>query len=303
MSEGLTAYDFVQQVYYAQEKVILDFWPGDDKFKEVLFEANLILQELQNAEDWTWLREQVVLGPCYHVPNEIPEFQLPDWVYKPSTLYHDGLKLHPIRHGHRWGTNGYDEAHYIDVPFASAGNNRNIRNRVHEGHGTVNAPGLKLQAIKMGNLITFNRPPLPHEERCVAVLDVQKRIEKFHVCNEECEIITEVEERAKDGQWIVRPINPVCASQCEIETKRSADGVKHIVAVRPKLYLTEIPDPNYVVMATAARHAEGSPPALARVASLNDAALKILSAMRQNDAASTESDYADWEPLGFVEVI
>ena len=65
MSEGLTTYDFVQQVYYAQEKVILDFWPDDDKFKEVLFEANLILQELQNSEDWTWLREQLVLGPCF----------------------------------------------------------------------------------------------------------------------------------------------------------------------------------------------------------------------------------------------
>ena len=50
MSEGIRPYDFVQQVYYAQEKVILDFWPDDDKYKEVLFEANLILQELHTWE-------------------------------------------------------------------------------------------------------------------------------------------------------------------------------------------------------------------------------------------------------------
>ena len=50
-SQGLTTYDFVQQVYYAQEKTILDFWPEDDKFREVLMEANLVLQELQNSED------------------------------------------------------------------------------------------------------------------------------------------------------------------------------------------------------------------------------------------------------------
>ena len=67
--------------------------------------------------------------------------------------------------------------------------------------------------------------------------------------------------------------------------------------------LTEIPDPNYVIMATAARHAEGSPPALARVAGLQDAALKIMSAMRQNDASATDADYQDWQPLGYVEVI
>ena len=43
MSEGLTAYDLVQQVYYVQEKVILDFLPSDDKFMEVVMEANLVL--------------------------------------------------------------------------------------------------------------------------------------------------------------------------------------------------------------------------------------------------------------------
>ena len=58
-----------------------------------------------------------------------------------------------------------------------------------------------------------------------------------------------------------------------------------------------------MVMATAARHAEGSPPALARVAGLQDAAMKIMSAMRQNDASATDADYQDWEKPGYIEVL
>ena len=49
MSFGLTPYEFVQQVYYAQEKVILDFRPDDDKYKEVL-------KLLKNAEAMTSLQ-------------------------------------------------------------------------------------------------------------------------------------------------------------------------------------------------------------------------------------------------------
>ena len=47
MSFGLTPYDFVQQVYYVQEGVILDYWPSDDKYKEIIMQGNLILEELQ----------------------------------------------------------------------------------------------------------------------------------------------------------------------------------------------------------------------------------------------------------------
>ena len=59
MSLGLTPYEFVQQVFYVQEKVLLDFHPDDDVYKEVLTEANLVLQELQKEEDWLWLRDTV----------------------------------------------------------------------------------------------------------------------------------------------------------------------------------------------------------------------------------------------------
>lgn len=280
MSEGIRPYDFVQQVYYAQEKVILDFWPDDDKYKEVLFEANMVLQELQNVEDWTWLRDQLELGPCWHHRNEIPEFDLPSWVYKPSTLNHDTVKLHfpsPLRHG------GYDRYHFIPVPLVSAGDNRKINDIAVDGLSNVHIPDLRLKAVRIGDTITFNRPLTPRESGCIAVLDVQRRITQFHICNEFCKGVDPESpidySLDENGEWV----NP-CA---KIE----------------KRALCEIPDPNYVVMATAARHAEGSPPALARVAGLQDAAQKILSAMRQNDAAATEADYQDWDIPGYVEVI
>lgn len=279
MSEGIRPYDFVQQVYYAQEKVILDFWPDDDKYKEVLFEANLILQELQNSEDWTWLRDQLVLGPCWHFPNQIPEFDLPPWVYKPSTLNHDVLRLHPAP----FGPEHYDRYHFTSVPLVSSGDNRKINDIAVDGFSNVHIPDLRLKAVRIGDTITFNRPLTPRESHCVAVLDVQRRIQQFHICNDFCKGVDPESpidySLDENGKWV----NP-CA---KIEQRA----------------LIEIPDPNYVIMATAARHAEGSPPALARVAGLQDAAQKILSAMRQNDAAATEADYQDWDIPGYVEVI
>lgn len=278
MSEGMTPYDFVQQVYYAQEKVILDFWPDDDKYKEVLFEANLVLQELQNAEDWTWLRDHLVLGPCHHGPHEIPEWDLPEWVYKISTLNHDALRLHyPAPFG------GYDESRYIEVPIASSGDNRYVKELHYDRSGRVHQLDRKLRAVKIGNTITLNKPVAPFVSHLVAVIDVQRRIRQFHICDGTCVGVNPNEpisyERDEHGLWI----NP-CSK------------IEHRV-------LTEIPDPNYVVMATAARHAEGSPPALARVAGLQDTAQKIMSAMRQNDASATDADYQDWDGIGYIEVI
>lgn len=292
MSEGLRPYDFVQQVYYAQEKVILDFWPSDDKYKEVLLEANLILQELQNSEDWTWLREQLILGPCYSVPGEITEFKLPDWVYKISTLNHDALRLHFLKpfvrpwhhhHHHYPDRCDYDERHFISVPIASTGDNRYRKDRQVDHLSRMHMPDNSLRAVRVGDIITFNRPLTPAEERLIAVIDVQRRIRQFHICDQRCKGINPDEpisyEFNENGTW-----------------ENPCSQIEHRM-------LTEIPDPNYVVMATAARHAEGSPPALARVAGLQDAAQKIMSAMRQNDASATDADYQDWEIPEFVEVI
>lgn len=291
-SKGMKPYDFVQQVYYAQEKVILDFVPSDDKYREVLFEANLILQELQNVEDWTWLREKLILGPCHHLPGAMPEWKLPDWVYKVSTCNHDCIRLmrpvamhhHSVPHIHRfipYEGMYLDQRNYIDVPIASVGDNQYRMEQDVTGFGAVQWPDGQLRAIKVGDVLTFNRPLTPFEQNFIATVDVQRRIPLIHVCDGNCE--------TEDGDIFDYHITE--DHGFENPCKKIEDRI-----------LVDIPDPNYVVMATAARHAEGSPPALARVAGLQDAAQRILSAMRQNDAAATDSDYQDWDVPGYVSV-
>lgn len=296
-SKGMKPYDFVQQVYYAQEKVILDFIPTDDKYREVLFEANLILQELQNVEDWTWLREKLILGPCHSVPGTIPEWTLPDWVYKISTLNHDCIRLMKPIGIHHEASNipgrfipysglWLDSKNYIDVPISSTGDNQYRKDRGVTGYGAVHFPEDpfpmgQLRAIRVGNTITFNRPLNHFESAFIATVDVQRKIPLIHVCDETCS--TENDE------------------EFDYDITESHDYENPCSKIEHNI-LVDIPDPNYLVMATAARHAEGSPPALARVAGLQDAAQRILSAMRSNDAASTDSDWQDWEVPGFVSV-
>ena len=298
ISKGMKPYDFVQQVYYMQEKVILEFDPTDDKYREVLFEANLILQELQNIEDWTWLREKLILGPCHSVPGTIPEWKLPDWVYKVSTLNHDSIKLmKPIgMHHESFGLPGrfipysgmwLDTKNYIDVPLASSGDNQYRKERVVTGYGAVHFPeepfpAGQLRAIRMGDTITFNRPLTPFEQHFIATIDVQRKIPLIHVCDETC--------TTADGD-----------RNFDYSITETHDFVKPCSKIEDRI-LVDIPDPNYLVMATAARHAEGSPPALARVAGLQDNAQRIMSQMRQNDSAATDSDWQDWETPGYMSV-
>lgn len=314
MSEGMTPYDFVQQVFYAQEKVRLDMWPTDDKYKEVLMEANLILDELQTTEDWTWLREPLVLGPLGHhghdhmVPHgpggigghlsHIPEFQLPHWVYKPSTLNHDSLRLYRLKphhphhdqyheHYHEHGIDMHDLMlqDYIEVPFCSPGDASWRKERQFAGNGQIHLPDFRLRAANMGGTITFNRPLTPHERnRRVAVLDVQRRMEHLHICNEWCKGVD--------------PDQPISYER-DTETGLFINPCARI----EKRIFTEIPDPLYMVITTAARHGEGSPPAQARIMGLQDQSQKILSAMRQNDAAATDADYLEWDVPGYFEVV
>ena len=276
MSPGMTPYDFVQQVYYAQEKVILDFWPTDDKYREVLMEANMVLQELQSTEDWTWLRERITLGSCFHPKGEIPEFRLPDWVYKVSSLNHDSIKLYPLHHQfshheflpHQIEEHMVDRGVWIEVPISSAGDNGFHKQRQVTRHGQVGFPDYSLKAIRIGNIITFNRPLNWFEQGCIAEVDVQKRIEQFHICTDECELKSD-----------------------------------HTCSKAKDIYLTEIPDPMYVVIQTAARHAVGSPPAQGNIQALTDQAQKMLSSMKQNDALATDADYLEREQIGHIEVV
>jgi len=290
MSAGMTPYEFVRQVYYMQEKVLLDFWPSDDKYKEVIVEANLVLQELQNAEDWTWLRDRLELGPCTAPFGQIPEFHLPEWVYKVSTLNHDSVKLyrmHPHCHCshpmHMWYEDGhYSLGDYIQVPIASAGDNQWRKELQFDINGRIHVPDRKLRAAVIGDVLTFNRQLTPNEAHRIAVVDVQRRIRQLHVCDDFC--------KGADGNAVDYTLN--------------SDGSwKNPCARIEDRVFTEIPDPNYVVIATAARHAEGSPPAQARIQTLVDASQKILSAMRQNDASATDSDYLEWDVPGYIEIV
>lgn len=293
MSYGITPREFVKQVYYMQEKVLLDFWPTDDKYKEVMYEANLILQELQSTEDWTWLREQIVLGNCWSNPFEIPEFELPKWVYKPSTLHHDALKLYRPLRGMRGCSHCqecdphaqcFDQLSPILVPISSSGDNQYRKERLMNEWGQIHLLDGKLRAVTEGDIVTFTRPLTNFERKRIAVLDVQRRIPQIHICDDSCKRGVDPDrpisyELDENGRWE----NPCC----KIERR----------------LFTEIPDPNYMVVATAARHAEGSPPAQGRIAGLQDNAQKLLSAMRQNDASATDADYMDWEVPGYFEVV
>ena len=300
MSSGMTPYDFVQQVFYAQEKVRLDLWPSDDKYKEVLMEANLILDELQSMEDWTWLRESIILGslssPVPGARHSIPEFTLPNWVYKPSTLNHDSVRLYRLKPHHHYHVDDHSPFReeeiigndlilhdYIEVPIASAGDANWRKEKQFTDFGQIHLPDLKLRAAKIGNVITFNRPLTPHERnRRVAVMDVQRRLGHLHICNAWC--------KGADGN--------------AVDYSRDENGnFKNPCALIEERVFTEIPDPNYMVIATAARHGEGSPPAQARIMGLQDQAQKILSAMRQNDTAATDADYLEWDIPGYYEVV
>lgn len=271
MSEGITAYDFVQQVYYLQEKTILDFWPTDDKFQEVLMEANIVLKELEAQQDWTWLRETIALGDTSGGYGEIVQFVLPSTVYKLSSLNHDSIRL-CCGTLNDSGTYDISERHILHVPIASAGDQRWNREQQVNQIGVNHVHDFRLRAVVHGHTIKLNRLLLPWENNLVAVVDVQEHIEPFHICKYDHTL-------SEDNHF------------CTTEGSEA------------KMYLTQIPDPTYVVYATAARHAEGSPPALARVSGLQDNAQRLLSQMRQNDADATDSDYIEWDVPGYLEVI
>ena len=470
MSLGLTPYEFVQQVFYVQEKVLLDFHPDDDVYKEVLTEANLVLQELQKEEDWLWLRDTVNLGFVMEMPpfttkppkdfhwcrfqHDI-QLEIPENVYKPSRLYGDCVRLcryrvrdelfHPwvsqmlgwkehwqsvidsgkiepdrifIKYGEidedgvdvtgykyggsftwplsdlteedlpryikrgKWYTDsegnlfvgdietanedphdiydtetpmrvymcylneivepikpekpfndfdpvklepaphGYLEAlrywwpcslwplkddkpfliwddklesvwqfieifenDAINVPYMSAGNMYHKDVRQTNGILQPSMPSRELGAIVVGNRLTFNRPLNPWELNRVALMDVQLRIEPFHICDDGCKSMVTI--RSGYNSRPSYPENP-----CEIANEQAE-----------RRMLREIPDPNYVIYRTAALHAQGSPPAQGRIIDLTDTANKLLSAMRQNNAEATTSDMVDWQAIDFVNVL
>lgn len=248
MSAGYTAKEFVKLVWYAQEKVLLDFDYRDDKFQEVIMEANIVLDYLQKEEDWTWLRRRDQLGlTSASLPRQ--EFTLAEDVYKPSTVYGDAVELE----------DSYNPYNTILVPYVSSGMTTHMNRDQVNPVLQYDTPQPDLGMVIHGRTLRFTRPLTPYEDNRWVYAWVIKRIEKFP------EITAD--------NW---------------------DSVR---------YLTEIPDPMYVVASTAARHAEGSPLAQGRLAGLQSDAQRLLSGMRSNNASYTGVDYVEHSPIDYINVV
>lgn len=266
MSAGMTIADLVQQVYYAIYKVRLDteysaslpeaFHANTDKFKEVVFEANFVLQELQKEQDWNWLRERLELGhSCKTSRGEIQEFELPDWIYKPCMGFNDAVRLrHPK-----------NASFFTEIPFTSprSGNTHTIA--MHDEYARINPADTRIHAFQVGNALTFTRPWNRSEVGMCVETDVIRRFEPLHICNDSCQ-------------------QPCGQSYQE------------------KVF-TEISDPYYMVIRTAAKRAEGDPSAIDRVQSLTDDSTKMLSAMRENDSGHNVPDTYQTSAIGFLRVL
>lgn len=183
MSRGMTIADFVQQVLYAVYKVRLDvdaslkgsFHSKSDKFKEVVMEANFVLQEFQKEQDWNFLRDRWEMGFAQNNPNGLPqEIQIPEGVYKLCTGYGDAVRWHKGNH-------------VLQIPFEEArtGNRRYVS--MFNELGQMNVDDGAQRAFYVGDTLTFNRPWFPQERGGFLETDVISYIEPLHICDDSCE--------------------------------------------------------------------------------------------------------------------
>lgn len=184
MSRGMTIADFVQQVLYAQYKVRLDvdaskegsFHSKSDKFKEIVMEANFVLQEFQKEQDWQFLRDRWEMGYANNPPHGIQEFTLPDDVYKVCTGWGDAVRLH--RHG--------DPRPLMQIPFDEArSGNRPVYDMFDE-YGQANVDRGEQRAFTIGDTLTFYRPWTQRESGLLVETDVIRYIEPLHICDDDC---------------------------------------------------------------------------------------------------------------------
>jgi hypothetical protein len=183
MSRGLTIADLVQQVLYAVYKVRLDvddsvegsFHSKSDKFKEVVMEANFVLQEFQKEQDWNFLRERWEMGHAHnpHIHGAIQEIKIPNEVYKVCTGYGDAVRLH---RGPRT----------IQIPFEEARTGNRRYKEMFNEWGEMNVDDMAQRALVVGDILTFNRPWLPGEQHSRLETDVIRYIEPFHICDSSC---------------------------------------------------------------------------------------------------------------------
>lgn len=266
MSRGMTIADFVQQVLYAVYKVRLDvgfsdetpqaFHADTDRFKEVVMEANFVLNDMQKDQDWNWLRARWNVGTAeVYDDHSIMEFPIPEDVYKVATGFNDAVRLR----------NPANPNIFIEVPFTSprSGNTNHVL--MFNQLGQINVVDSRLHAFVVGNVLTFNRPFTRDEAGYIIETDVIKWIDPLHICGPDC----------------VQP----CPHAYE------------------DIVLSNIPDPQFVIVKTAARRAEGDPSVADRVMSLTDEATKLMSAMRENDSSKTVPDTYSSIELGYMRIL
>lgn len=138
-------------------------------------EANLVLQEFQKEQDWSFLRDRWEMGLATNprIPGGIQEIELPDQAYKVCTGYGDAVRLH----------NGI---YTYQIPFEEArtGNRRHVE--MFNEWGELNTDNMSQRAFVVGNILTFNRRWFPSELGRRLETDVVKYIEPFHICDDDC---------------------------------------------------------------------------------------------------------------------
>lgn len=183
MSRGMTIADLVQQVLYAMYKVRLDvdaskegsFHSKSDKFKEIVMEANFMLQEFQKEQDWNFLRERWVIGHAHNFPHRmVQEIKIPEGIYKLCTGYNDAVRLH-------FGRNDV-----MQIPFDSPRSGNHNAIDMYDEYGFLNVDKNKQRAFVVGDTLTFYRPWYPMEIGHILETDVISYIDPLHICDDEC---------------------------------------------------------------------------------------------------------------------
>ena len=180
MSRGLTIADLVQQVLYAQYKVRLDvdaskegsYHSKSDKFKEIVMEANFVLQEFQKEQDWNFLRERWDIGFAY--PG-LHEFKIPEGIYKVCTGYNDAVRLH------------FSPREIMQIPYDSPRSGNHNAIEMFDEYGSANVDRNRQRAFVVGDTLAFYRPWLPREYGKLLETDVIRYIEPLHICDDDCD--------------------------------------------------------------------------------------------------------------------
>lgn len=245
MSRGLTIADLVQQVLYAMYKVRLDvdaskegsFHSKSDKFKEIVMEANFVLQEFQKEQDWQFLRDRWEMGYSHNPDSGIQEFYLPEDVYKVCTGYNDAVRAHTqTSRGH------VNQVPCMQIPFEEArSGNRQVYDMFDE-YGHLNVNKAEQRAFTVGEVVTFNRPWYAGETGLLLETDVIRYIESLHICGDDCPDNCPLAYEERQFTWLPDPYyivvrtaakralaDPSCA---EIAQSLTDEATKFLSAMR-----------------------------------------------------------------------